>query len=113
MAREPGADTLRSQATSARYAKAGLFEESSKRFDQLLDFKSRGAFAEGGRGRVGAPPEARRQLLRVTVSLLAAGWATKHVLQQILGLFASVFIFRREFFCVFHHMFKFLEDLKE
>ena len=49
--------------------------------------------------------------MRVTVSLLAAEWATKHVLQQILGLFASVFIFRREFFCIFHHIFKFLEDL--
>ena len=47
------------------------------------------------------PPEVRRQLLRVAVSLLAVGWATKHVLQQALGLY------------MFHHMFKFLEDLNK
>ena len=59
-----------------------------------------------------APSRGEAPTLRVTVSLLALGWATKHVLQQILGLFASVFVSSRDF-CVFHDMCKFLEELME
>ena len=72
--------------------KNGLAEETSKAFDENIIFKSWGALVEGGRGRAGAPPAVRHQLLRVTVALLAVGWANKQILHQIFGLFASVFI---------------------
>ena len=78
-ARSPWPDTLRAEGTSQAYRDAGLVEEKTKAFDQLLDFKAWVSFLEWSRGRSGAPTEVRHQLFRVTVSILAVGWATKQV----------------------------------
>ena len=103
--RQPGPDTTRDCEASARYLQAGLAEETPKSFHQNLSFRAWGALDEGGWGRVGAPPEVRLQICRVTVSVISLGWSNKRILQQLLGLYASCFIFRREFFSLFHHVF--------
>ena len=97
-AKEPGPDSARAAEVSRAYVDAGLPEEKSKALQQSLGFKAWGAFLQGGSGKLGAPAEVRRQLQRVTAALLALGWSAKKLLEQILGLYASIFIFRRRFF---------------
>jgi hypothetical protein len=109
-AKKPGPDSARAAEVSRAYVDAGLPEEKSNAFHQSLDFKAWGAFLQGGSGKLGAPAEVRRQLQRVTAALLALGWSTKKLLEQILGLYASIFIFRRNFFSVFHHLYTFCSE---
>ena len=97
-AKKPGPDSARAAEVSRAYVVAGLPEEKSKAFHQNLDFKAWGTFLKGVSGKLGAPAEVRRQLQRATAALLALGWSTKKLLEQILGLYASIFIFRRRFF---------------
>ena len=104
-------DTERAEAVSEAYVEDDLEEETSKTFHQELNFKSWGAEVLGGLGRVGAPAEVRMQLFRVCVCVLAVGWANQHILQSILGLFASVFIFRRECFSIFHHAYTYVSEM--
>ena len=101
---------IRAAEVSRAYVDAGLPEEKSKAFHQNLDFKAWGAFLQGGSGKLGAHAEVRRQLQRVTAALLALGWSTKKLVEQILGLYASIFIFRRDFFSLFHHLYTFCSE---
>ena len=98
-------DSERSDAVSAAYQEDRLAEEESKRFDGQLSFKAWGNEIDGGIGRSSAPVATRRELFRITASLIKFGWATKKVLEQTLGLYAAVLLSRRECFGVFHHLY--------
>ena len=110
-ARLKDADTIRSEEVSRAYVAEGLEEEESKAFNQQLDFTSWGARIRGGKGEAGAPLAVRVQLHMITVALVTIGWATQNILQQVLGLYASIWLFRREFFSLFHHVYRFVDQM--
>ena len=106
-------DSIRSEAVSAAYAEVGLPEEKEKSFDHELEFRAWGAELKGGLGTLGAPLASRFHLFQITLSILTFGRITKHILQQLLGIFASVLVFRRECFSSFHHMYYYLDGLPQ
>ena len=100
-AREWAEDAERAKQVSAAYVEEGLPEETDKAFNGDVNFRAWGAEFRGGAGTLGAPVEARYQLFLITLALIQFKWITKHILQQVLGLFASVLIFKRVCFSSF------------
>ena len=111
--KQPDLDSERAQAVSEAYVAAGLPEGQEKSFERELDFRAWGAELKGGLGRLSAPVVSRFQFFQITLSNLKFGHITKHILQQVLGIFASVLVFRRECFSNFHHKYLYLDSLPQ
>ncbi|CAE7356915.1 unnamed protein product [Symbiodinium natans] len=114
--REPEAgdeDVMKVRAAEAAYLEAGLERAVHKEFRMLTQFRAWGAHVDGVRGRVGAPLETRRQVWKLTSAIVRVGRATKVILQKLAGFLAFIFGFRRELFCLLHHFFNFVSNMKE
>ena len=109
-ARASGTDTERSEAVSKQYVETGLPEETTKSFNQELNFKAWGASIEGGIGHVGAPIFTRVQLYKVCCALCVLGVVIEEVTTADLGCFTSIFEFSRPCFSLFQYVYRFVED---
>ena len=94
------------------YEKAGLKRATHKSFRFEEKFKAWGAEIDGIRGRAGAPLHVRQQLWLLLMKTIKLGYSSKEFLQRILGYICFVFQYRREFYALQHHIYKFLETMK-
>lgn len=95
------------------YEKAGLQRAIHKSFRFQEKFKAWGAEIDGIQGRAGAPLHVRRQLWLLLMKTIKVGYSSKELLQRILGYICFAFQYRREFYALQHHIYKFLETMKE
>lgn len=95
------------------YEKAGLQRAIHKSFRFQEKFKAWGAEIDGIQGRAGAPLHVRRQLWLLLMKTIKVGYSSKELLQRILGYNCFAFQYRREFYALQHHIYKFLETMKE
>ena len=47
------------------------------------------------------------------MAIIAFGYVNQYVMQVLLGHFASIFVFRREAYACFHHVYKFVDSLEK
>jgi hypothetical protein len=106
-------DLEQARAAEAAYAEAGLPRALHKSFRGLTSFKAWGAEIEGNRGTAGPPLATRRELWQITFEMVQLGYSTKRMLEKLLGFYASCFTYRREFFSVLHHIYKWLASCRE
>ena len=111
--RLPNVDSELVARADSAYEAEGFPQSGDKAFNMDLDFKAWGCEMRGGVGRAAWPLQCRSDLAKLTLGVLQIGWASCRLLQQLLGLFAAVFVFKREMFSVFHHIFKFVDGLSE
>ena len=104
-------DMVLTKAAEAGYEKANLERALHKSFRALTQFKAWGGEIDGVKGRAGAPKEVRRQVWYLISLVVAQGWASKAVLQKINGFLAFAFQFRRELFCLQHHVYHFVSEM--
>ena len=95
------------------YAKVGLERAVHKAFRCAVRFKAWGAEIDGVKGRAGAPLEVRRQIWEVLRRIIELGFCTKAILQKVLGSVCFVFQYRREFYALQHHIYKFLRGMRD
>ncbi|CAE7196758.1 unnamed protein product [Symbiodinium sp. CCMP2592] len=106
-------DVLELKAAENAYEEAGLERAEHKAFRQLVHFKAWGAEVDGVQGRAGAPLDARRQVWGLIAKLVTGGFASRVVLQRVVGYLAFIFQFRRELYGLLHHMYKYLAKMPE
>lgn len=97
----------------AKYKELGLPRSEKKAFDKSYSFKAWGTSVDSSSGRIGTPTEKLRQIESLTTALLSVGQASKKALQKLIGLYIHPFMHRRECMSVFHHIYVFLENLRE
>ncbi|CAE7267798.1 unnamed protein product, partial [Symbiodinium sp. CCMP2456] len=107
------ADVMELKAAEHAYEEAGLERAEHKAFRQLVHFKAWGAEVDGVQGKAGAPLEARRQVWFLIAKLVSGGFASRVVLQRVVGYLAFIFQFRRELYGLLHHMYKYLAKMPE
>ncbi|CAE7364786.1 unnamed protein product, partial [Symbiodinium microadriaticum] len=93
------------------YEEAGLQRATHKAFRAQTAFKAWGGELDGNRGRVGAPLAIRREVWTLIRCIVSSGWATKAILQQVLGFVAFACQFRRELFCLQHRIYKYVSEM--
>ena len=93
------------------YEEAGLQRATHKAFRAQTAFKAWGGELDGIRGRVGAPLAIRREVWTLIRCIVSSGWATKAILQQVLGFVAFACQFRRELFCLQHRIYKYVSEM--
>ena len=64
------------------------------------------------RGRAGAPLDVRRQVWQILRKIVDLGFCTKEILQRVLGFVCFIFQYRREFYSLQHHIYRYIEDMK-
>ncbi|CAE8689793.1 unnamed protein product [Polarella glacialis] len=109
----PGEDDVLMARAEAAYEVAGFPRSEAKDFRNQLNFKAWGAEVRGGLGTSGGPLAVRRECWALTRHILKFGWVCKKIMQQLLGIFASLLIYRREFFSAFHSIYAFCDALPE
>lgn len=97
----------------AKYKELGLPRSEKKAFDKSYSFKAWGTSVDSCSGRIGTPTEKLRQIESLATALLSVGQASKKALQKLIGLYIHPFMHRRECMSVFHHIYVFLENLRE
>ena len=75
-------------------------------------FKAWGAEIYGIQGVAGAPLLFRQQTWSL-IQLVLLGWCNKKNLQKILGYFCFICKFRREMYCLQHHIYKYIDTMGE
>lgn len=100
-------------ASRERYRELGLPRSSKKAFQKEYSFKAWGTCVDSSSGRVGAPLSKLRQIEGLAVALLSGGRITKKALQKLIGLFVHPFMHRRECMCVFHHVYQYMDRMRE
>ena len=63
-------------------------------------------------GRAACPLSARRQLWHLLQKLVAGGWASGDVLRKVSGYLSYAFQYRRELYCLQHHLYKHIARLE-
>ena len=63
------------------------------------------------KGVVGAPREVRKQLWVLIEKLIAGEYASKEVLQKVVGHLAFAFQFRREVYALLHHLYRYIDRM--
>ena len=100
-------------AAESAYEKAGLERAQHKSFRAETHFKAWGCEIDGILGTAGAPLQVRQQVWVLIRKLVKLGFASKRVLQRIIGYSSYLFQYRRELFCLQHHIHKFIAGLRE
>ena len=100
------------QAAREAYLQAGLKRAEHKAFTGDCNFRAWGAEVSGVRGLVAAPLRLRRDLWKLIASLLRGGYATKELLQRILGYCCFCLQYRRELFALLHRSFSYVSQLE-
>eukprot|EP00438_Fugacium_kawagutii_P015754 Skav233443 [mRNA] locus=scaffold1486:339543:342293:- [translate_table: standard] len=101
------------EASRAQYAALGLPRSEKKAFDKQYQFKAWGTAVDSKTGSVSAPVEKLRQIESLTVALLDHGVASKKALQKLMGLYIHPFMHRRECMSIFHHAYRYVDNLPE
>ncbi|CAE8639344.1 unnamed protein product, partial [Polarella glacialis] len=113
LAHVPGEDSILMARAEQAYIDAGLPRSVEKDFRSELNFKAWGAEVRGGVGTSGGPRQVRRECWALTRHVIKFGWVCKKIMQQLLGIFASLLVYRREFFSVFHSIYSFCDKLPD
>ena len=100
-------------AAEAAYEAAGLERAVHKAFRFEPHFRAWGAEVDGVRGRVGAPRDARRQVWMLLFKVVTGGWCSREVLQKVVGYLAFVFQYRREFYGLQHHVYRYIAKMPD
>ena len=95
------------------YDEAGFQRALHKRFRHEVHFRAWGAEIDGVLGRAGAPLDLRRQVWLLLHRVISTGWASKLVLQRIVGYTSFIFQYRRELYCLQHRVYVFLGGMAE
>ena len=103
-------DAAHVRAAEEAYEAAGLERAIHKAFRFETAFRAWGAEVDGVKGRVGAPVSVRRQVWILVGRVVESGWASKEVLQAILGYLSFIFQYRRECYLQ-HHLHKYVAGL--
>eukprot|EP00438_Fugacium_kawagutii_P016098 Skav225961 [mRNA] locus=scaffold6030:95987:98131:- [translate_table: standard] len=106
-------DEIITESARQQYASLGLPRSEKKAFDKQYDFKAWGTSVNSQTGNVSAPLEKLRQIESLTVALLSHGVASKKALQKLMGLFIHPFMHRRECMSIFHHAYRYVDQLPE
>lgn len=106
-------DMQRMQAAEQAYEKAGLERAHHKSFRAEPSFRAWGAEVNGIQGHVGAPLELRQQTWSLVQQVVQLGWCTKKILQKVMGYICFIFQFRREFYSLQHHIYKYIDRMHE
>ena len=88
------------------YETAGLEQSKPKTFKEKLRATVWGALVDGDKGVVRPVPERLIPVISLTVEVIRAGVATRHILSVISGFFVAVFQFRRRFMALLEEVFK-------
>ena len=106
-------DMRQTQAAENAYQKAGLQRAVHKSFRACEQFKAWGASIDGIQGTVGAPLGVRQQVWWLILRVVQQGHCSKQLLQRVLGYICFIFQFRREFYSLQHHVYKYIDGMKE
>ena len=106
-------DMRRAKKAEDAYHQAGLDRALHKSFRGETSFKAWGAEVDGVAGTVGAPVEVRRQVFSLMLQVIVAGFSTKNILQRIMGYVCFAFQYRREYFALQHHIYKYIEQMSD
>ena len=112
-AQEDDLDVLQVRRAEAAYEAAGLPRALHKSFRQQSHFKAWGAEIDRVKGKVGCPLQTRRGIWSLVVQLVEIGACTKRILQQVMGYVCFCFQFRREFYALQHHIYKYIDQMSE
>ena len=105
-------DVMLTAAAERAYLNANLSRAEHKAFRCETEFKAWGAEVDGVKGRAGAPLAVRRQVWQILRKIVALGFCTKEILQRVLGFVCFIFQYRREFYSLQHHIYKYIEGIK-
>lgn len=106
-------DLQKAAAAEKAYAEAGLERAVHKSFRAQTLFKAWGAEIDGIQGVAGAPLLFRQQTWSLIQQVVLLGWCNKKILQKILGYVCFIFQFRREMYCLQHHIYKYIDGMGE
>ena len=106
-------DLQKAAAAEKAYADAGLERAVHKSFRAQTLFKAWGAEIDGIQGVAGAPLLFRQQTWSLIQQVVLLGWCNKKILQKILGYVCFIFQFRREMYCLQHHIYKYIDGMGE
>ena len=106
-------DHLRTLEAELAYQDAGLERAIKRSFRGETEFKAWGAEIDGVLGTAAAPIEVRQQVWLLIARVVQLGFASKKVLQQIVGYTSVAFQFRRELYALQHHLQKFIAEAPE
>lgn len=112
-AQEDDLDVQQIHRAEAAFEAAGLPRAIHKSFRHQSNFKAWGAEIDGVRGRVGCPLQTQRETWSLVVQLVEIGTCTKCILQQVMGHVCFCFQFRREFYALQHHIYKYIDHVSE
>ncbi|CAE7210929.1 SMYD3 [Symbiodinium sp. CCMP2592] len=101
------------KAAETAYEAAGLERAVHKAFRFEPRFRAWGAEVDGIRGRVGTPRDARRQVWMLLFKIVTGGWCSREVLQKVVGYLAFVFQYRREFYGLQHHVYRYIAKMPD
>ena len=105
-------DVMLTRAAEHAYHQANLSRAEHKAFRCETKFKAWGAEVDGVRGRAGAPLDVRRQVWQILRKIVDLGFCTKEILQRVLGFVCFIFQYRREFYSLQHHIYRYIEGMK-
>ena len=108
---EDDVDVQKVAQAEIAYEQAGLLRAVHKAFRFETRFKAWGAEIDGIKGQVGTPLTVRRQLWMLLHKIVATGWCCQEVLRKMLGYLSYVFQYRRELYCLQHHVYRFISSM--
>ena len=106
-------DVIEVAAAEAAYLDAGLRRAEHKAFRFETSFRAWGAEIDGINGRAGSPVQVRRQIWMLLRAIVTGGFCSQEVLRKVLGYLSFAFQFRREFYSLMHHSFRFVDRMAE
>ncbi|CAE7434654.1 unnamed protein product, partial [Symbiodinium sp. KB8] len=106
-------DVQRVKAAEIAYDEADLQRAVHKEFRFLTNFKAWGAEVDGILGKVGAPLHVRQQVWMLIFKIVSGGFCSKDVLRKVLGYLSYIFQYRRELYCLHHHIYKYVSEMPE
>ncbi len=113
MPRGDDLDVVATTCAERAYESAKLERALHKSFRCETEFKAWGASVDGVKGTVGAPLTVRRQVWTLLWRVVREGRAMKSILQRLLGYVCFCFQYRREFYALQHHIYKYLDSMPE
>eukprot|EP00438_Fugacium_kawagutii_P004250 Skav217520 [mRNA] locus=scaffold647:242806:246940:- [translate_table: standard] len=97
----------------AAYKKVGLRTSQKKAVRNSFHSTILGGEIDGRRGSVSAPRLRVLVLAKLTLKLVQIGWSSKHLLEQIIGCWIFVLLFRRPLLSLFNDVFHEGEHVKD
>jgi len=106
-------DACQVRAAEEAYEEANLERAVHKEFRFATEFKAWGAEVDGILGKVGAPLLVRQQVWNLILKIVSKGFCSKEVLRKVLGYLSYIFQYRRELYCLQHHIYRYIADMPE